>query len=129
SYFGRNRIFTLDVGSLPARLVKETWIVDTNDVLANTPVADVSDDAEEDDGSRVAVFDDVDLAALINDDKTVNIDPEGIAVAASGGFWIASEGAGTFNDVANPVNSPNLLLKVDANGVIEQAVRLPQALD
>jgi hypothetical protein len=69
------------------------------------------------------------LAALINDDKTVNIDPEGIAVAASGGFWIASEGAGTFNDVANPVNSPNLLLKVDANGVIEQAVRLPQALD
>lgn len=129
SYFGRSRIFTLDVASFPARLVKETWLRDSNDVLRDTPVVDVADDAAEDDASRVAVFDDVDLAALINEDKTVNLDPEGISLAAGGGFWIASEGAGTFDDTDNPVNSANLLVKVNVDGVIERVVRLPAELD
>ncbi|MEM9334437.1 MAG: esterase-like activity of phytase family protein, partial [Pseudomonadota bacterium] len=61
--------------------------------------------------------------------KTVNIDPEGIDVAGDGGFWIASEGAGTVGDAARPVNSANLIFKTDASGLIEAVVQLPDAVD
>jgi hypothetical protein len=67
---------------------------------------------------------------MINEDKTVNIDPEGISVSAHGGFWVASEGAGTVADGASrPVNSLNLLFKVDDWGVIEDVVTLPSELN
>jgi uncharacterized protein YjiK len=33
---------------------------------------------------------------MINSDKTVNIDPEGIALDDDGYFWIASEGSGSY---------------------------------
>ena len=38
------------------------------------------------------------VAATINDDKTVNIDPEGIADRQDGGFWVVSEGNGNSRD-------------------------------
>eukprot|EP00543_Licmophora_paradoxa_P016137 CAMPEP_0202468096 /NCGR_PEP_ID=MMETSP1360-20130828/74137_1 /ASSEMBLY_ACC=CAM_ASM_000848 /TAXON_ID=515479 /ORGANISM="Licmophora paradoxa, Strain CCMP2313" /LENGTH=59 /DNA_ID=CAMNT_0049092879 /DNA_START=6 /DNA_END=182 /DNA_ORIENTATION=+ len=43
-------------------------------------------------------FSAADLAALINEDGSVNIDPEGIAISAAGGFWVVSEGSGTVGD-------------------------------
>ena len=41
------------------------------------------------------------LSSVVNEDGTVNIDPEGIAVSTTtgtGGFWIVSEGKGTVGD-------------------------------
>src|SRR5690606_23682600 len=87
SYFRSSRIFTIDTSDDPARLTKETTIRDSTDVFAA-----VATDAV---GYPADVFDPDDLAALINDDQTVNIGPEGITVANDGGFWVASEAAGT----------------------------------
>lgn len=103
--------------------------MDSNDVMAGLSTVDVDDSLPDDDASRVGVFDDVDLSLMINTDKSINIDPEGIAKAADGGFWVVSEGSGTIGDENRPINSLNLLLKTDPNGVIEQAITLPQAIN
>lgn len=119
SFYGANRIFTLDTSRHPAILVAETSIKDSNDVFSQAITSGPLKDS--------ASFDDEDLAAMINTDKTVNIDSEGIAKASDGGFWIASEGAGTLNDLEDrPINSLNFLIKTDATGVIEAVVTLPE---
>ena len=62
--------------------------------------------------------------------KTVNIDPEGIAKASDGGFWVASEGAGTIGDTASrPIEKLNFVFKTDAEGVIENVITLPGAVN
>lgn len=130
SYYQRNRIFTLDVSDHPATLVSEIVLRDSNNVVAALPAADLADPTvAADHASRAAVFDEKDLAALINDDKTLNIDSEGIARASNGGFWIASEGDGTIGDAARPINSVNLVLKTDAQGVVEHVFTLPDAIN
>ena len=68
------------------------------------------------------------MASLVDDDKTVSIDPEGIAVSAMGSFWVVSEGRGTVGDERRPFKYPNLLLKVDTDGSITKSVLLPDAL-
>ncbi|MEM8683712.1 MAG: esterase-like activity of phytase family protein [Pseudomonadota bacterium] len=129
SFYGSNRIFRIDPSTFPATLDREITIVDTNDVFAGITVDAVTAGTADDDPTRIDVFDSEDLAAMINADKTVNIDPEGIDVAGDGGFWIASEGAGTVGDAARPVNSANLIFKTDASGLIEAVVQLPDAVD
>lgn len=63
---------------------------------------------------------------LVNDDDTVNMDPEGIAVSYKGGFWVANEGSGTVGDEQNrPIESRNFIVKVSTDGVIESLVTLP----
>ena len=122
SAYGSSRIFGIDITKAPAELVAEITIKDTNDVFAAVPTDDVGDDNE--------VFSSADLAAMINADGTVNLDPEGIAVASAGGFWIASEGSGTVSDAVNrPVEKLNFIFKTDADGVIEAVVTLPEALN
>ncbi|MBQ0761036.1 MAG: esterase-like activity of phytase family protein [Zhongshania sp.] len=108
SYYKKNRIFTLDVSEHPAIITKETRITDTNGVLAALPAGVLP-------------------ASAINADKTVNIDPEGIAKLADGSFWVASEGAGSAVD--GPVASMNVLVKTNASGVVTQAVTLPDAVN
>jgi hypothetical protein len=67
---------------------------------------------------------------MINDDGTVNIDPEGIAIASEGGFWIASEGAGTIGQTeSRPIELLNFLFKTDSQGVIEEAITLPEHIN
>ncbi len=130
SFYGANRIFGIDITRTPAELNTEIPIIDTNGVFAAIPAEALADaTVAPDDPTRIDVFDEADLAALINADNTVNIDPEGIAVASTGGFWIASEGSGTVGAVDRPVNSLNFIFKVDANGVIENVVTLPDALN
>ncbi|MGD8909208.1 MAG: esterase-like activity of phytase family protein, partial [Chromatiales bacterium] len=129
SFYQQNRILTLDVSDTPAIVKQEMRILDSNDVLAGIATIDVDDSLAEDDAARADVFDDVDLSLLINADKSVNIDPEGIAKASDGGFWIVSEGSGTVGDATRPVNSLNFLIKTDVYGVIEQVITLPQALN
>ncbi len=130
SFYQQNRIFKIDVSQSPALLTKEIRIKDSNDVFAGVSTVSLSDAAvADDDATRVSVFDDADLAAMINADKTVNIDPEGVAVASDGGFWVASEGSGTVGDSGRPVNSLNFVFKTDAYGVIEKVVTLPSAVN
>ncbi|WJG10509.1 esterase-like activity of phytase family protein [Aliiglaciecola sp. LCG003] len=130
SFYKSNRIFAIDVGQTPAVLTGEINIKDENDVFAGLTTVALADSTVADDHvSRIGVFDEADLAAMINPDKTVNIDPEGIAQASDGGFWIASEGAGTLGDDERPVNSLNLLFKTDASGVIQQAITLPEDIN
>ena len=108
SYYKKNRIFTIDVSEQPAVITKETRITDGNGILAALPAGVLP-------------------ASAINADNTVNIDPEGITKLADGSFWVASEGAGSAVD--GPVASMNVLVKTDANGVVTQAVTLPDAVN
>jgi len=123
SFYASNRIFTIDVSKTPAELTTELRIVDSNDVFAGVVTVGAGPDADQ--------FDAADLAAMINADKTVNIDPEGIATRLDGlGFWVASEGAGTKSDSANrPINSLNFIFKVSTAGVIEEVITLPGAVN
>lgn len=109
SFFKSNRIFKIDAGQQPALIVDAMPITDSNDVIAALTGFDV--------------------AKIINKDKTLNIDPEGISVAADGGFWVVSEGKGTKGDEKKPFTYPNLLLKTDTKGNVESVVTLPQALN
>lgn len=130
SYFLRSRIFTIDISSTPALITAETYVKDSNSVFSSFAAAALADmELDDDDAARVAVFDQADLAAMINEDKTVNLDLEGIAKASDGGFWLASEGDGTVGDDGRPVNSLNFVFKTDAMGVIQQVITLPDALN
>ena len=122
SFYGSNRFFTIDVSDSPALLTTATTILDSNDVFAGFATSGAAEDPDS--------FDAVDLAAMINNDKSVNIDPEGIAVASDGGFWIASEGAGTIGDTEDrPIEKLNFIFKTDANGVIESVITLPDEVN
>lgn len=124
SFFRASRIFTLDVSSQPAVIRQELRITDRNGVLAATPAADAAT------ANRATTFDTTDRAAMIHADGTVNLDSEGIAIASDGGFWIASEGAGTVvGETGRPVTSANMILKVGRDGVIQRVIRLPEAVD
>jgi hypothetical protein len=118
SFFSGNRIFEIDTTSKPASLKGEIKITDPNGKIAALA-------ASLPDAKSADAFDDTDLAAMVNSDGTVNIDPEGISLASGGGFWIASEGNGTVGEAARPVLTANLLFKVSATGVIEEIVMLP----
>lgn len=130
SYFLSNRIFTIDTDVRPARIIKETYVSDANDVFANFAAEALADGTVDDDHeSRINVFDEADLALMINDDKTVNLDLEGISKASDGGYWLASEGDGTIGDDKRPVNSLNFIFKTDSVGVIEEVITLPSSLN
>lgn len=124
SFFRANRIFTIDVGVTPAIIRSELRITDADDVLKNFGASLPS-------AADNQAFDQADVRAMINADKTVNLDPEGISLASAGGFWIASEGAGskTAYETGRNITSANLLLRVSASGVIADVVALPDAVN
>ena len=77
-------------------------------------------------GGQTAI-DDFDIDAIVNSDGTVNLDGEGLAVAADGGIWVASEGrgnltAGVSNPDDRPFESPNVLAKVMIDGDVAEIV-------
>ena len=115
SFFTSSRFFTIDTKYSPALLTSHTRIVDSNDVFASVePYGEFS--AE-------------DLEGMINADKTVNIDPEGIAADGKGVFYIAHEGSGTVGDEDKPVKSLNMIFKVDSTGLIHQVITLPDDMN
>ena len=62
-------------------------------------------------------FPEFEAIALVNDDLTINIDPEGLARRADGGFWVASEGSGTVGDEDDrPILSRKLFLALSCGG-------------
>lgn len=107
SFYSKSRIFTIDVTSFPYAITNEMRVMDSDGVLA-------------------AAFPN---STLVNDDMTVNLDQEGIAVSREGGYWIANEGAGTVGDIENPVTTANFVVKVSTEGVIETVVTLPEEID
>lgn len=114
SFYGQNRIFTLDISNKPALISNEIKIMDSNNVFATSGV-----------NVHTPNVSNTELAAMINADKSVNIDPEGLAKATNGGFWIASEGAGA----AANATSMNLIFKTDNYGVIESVIHLPSTVN
>lgn len=105
SFYNKSRIFKLDIDKKPAVITKE--------IILNDMMGKLAEVAPE----------------MVNGDGTVNLDQEGIATSANGGFWIASEGRGTVGDTSRPFETYNLLLKVRQNGVIEQVVMLPDSVN
>jgi hypothetical protein len=124
SFFGGNRIFSIDVSQQPAVIKSEITIRDTDGHFAAFKATlPAAVDAQ--------AFDQADVTKMINLDGSVNIDPEGIAVASTGGFWVASEGAGskTSYETGRNITSANLIFKVSATGVIERVIPLPAAMN
>jgi hypothetical protein len=101
SFYTKNRILTIDASSFPAVIISEQTIMDSNDVLSSCLEG---------------------IEGVINEDATVNIDPEGISMASGSGFWIVSEGKGNIGDEARPFETPNLLLKLDEAGTITECI-------
>jgi hypothetical protein len=101
SFYKQSRFFKIDTSTFPYSLTNEYRLTDPDGLLIAI--------------DRTSNF------TLRNNDTTVNLDLEGIAKSASGGFWLVSEGGA-------PTESPNLLLKVDDAGVITQVVTLPSAV-
>ncbi|MEA2080549.1 MAG: esterase-like activity of phytase family protein [Pseudomonadota bacterium] len=68
---------------------------------------------------------------LMDSAQTVNLDPEGIAVSASGdgSFWVASEGMGSVDDPNRPVTSKSVVVHADANGNIIETITLPPSVN
>lgn len=107
SFYNKNRILTIDTSSFPAVVIAEQPILDSDGVLFEC----------------LAGLDGVDVSKIINEDGTINIDPEGISLAAdTGGFWIVSEGKGTIGDENKPFATPNLLLELDDAASIVKCV-------
>lgn len=126
SFFRGNRIFEIDVSSKPALLKREIRITDPDGKIAALATSLPA-------GPSATAFDATDLAAMVNADQSVNLDPEGISLASGGGFWIASEGNGTVPgvsyDAARAVRTANLIVKVSAAGVIQEVILLPDAVN
>lgn len=124
SFYGQSRIYTLDISGQPAKITSELVLSDRAGNLRQTLDALAA---------SLPNAGDFNISDLINDDGTVNLDPEGIAADADGTFWVASEGSGNLvNGVSDadkrPFKSPNLLLHVDGNGLIQQAIVPPIAV-
>ncbi len=81
---------------------------------------------------RILTIDATKTPALITDAITVtrdgkpaeNLDLEGIALAADGGFWLASEG----NPEREKNKTQSTLIRTDAKGAIVEEIALPEAL-
>mmetsp|Transcript_22784 Transcript_22784/g.50858 ORF Transcript_22784/g.50858 Transcript_22784/m.50858 type:complete len:548 (-) Transcript_22784:9-1652(-) len=111
SFYTQNRVLTIDASEFPAVITAEKRIMDAQEVLSKCLEGNLGEGVE--------------MSDMVNDDKTVNIDPEGIAVSAKGGFWVASEGRGTVGDEDKPFEYPNLLLKLNDDAEITECILLP----
>ena len=105
SFYAKSRVFAIDTSKKPAALNREIVLKDTYGKL-----------------KKVA-------PNQVNDDGTVNLDQEGVATRKYGGFWIASEGAGTFNDDGRPITTNNLIVGTDKYGNIVRVITLPERLN
>ncbi len=80
-FYRSNRFFTIDTSGHPAILTDATTFKDTNGVFANMEIPNGSP------------FTSDHLASMINDDSTVNIDPEGIT---ADGTYFCIRGQGIY---------------------------------
>lgn len=66
------------------------------------------------------------LSGLLEDEK---LDIEGLAQRPGGGFWAASEGAGSVDDSKRPVTTLDTLYRLSPTGEILERVQLPDAVN
>jgi hypothetical protein len=116
SFFAANRIFEIDTAASNRPSCNGKFTSPTQTAKIAALAASLPDAANAD------AFDDTDLAALVNADGSVNLDPEGIALASTGGFWIASEGSGTVGDAKRPIKTANLIFKLSASGSLKTSL-------
>ncbi len=121
SYYRKSRVYGVDVAHDPARIESEIVLNDSQGVLLASL---------EGLKAQLPGTDDFDPSDAIEDDGSVNLDLEGIALVAGGGFWFASEGAGNLeNGVSDPddrpFEKPNLLVRATSDGTIEQVILPP----
>jgi hypothetical protein len=116
SFYGRSRIFTIKLNTSPAEIYKEIELNDRFGLLAGV------------EADLMFMYPGNEIN-LVNDDGSVNLDPEGLAVSTGSGFWLASEGSGTVSDASRPIVSNNYLVKVENNGDISSVVLLPGSLN
>lgn len=120
------QLVSADAGGLPTPWVAMSGLVGADDrtlwavsdsILAEAAIHRIDVSAEP------AVI--TERIVVTDPDSTIrrDLDLEGIALAPDGGFWLASEGR---NDATT--GRPNVLVEVDANGVVESEVPLPAAL-
>ena len=109
SFYKKSRMFVIDPSTSPATVTTAVHLVDKTEILAD-------------------LLDDTAKNLIINVDRTVNLDLEGIE-AVEDGFWVVSEGRGTVGDADRPLETPNLLIKLDMDGVIVEVVTLPDELN
>jgi hypothetical protein len=126
SFYRQSRFFEIDASSSPARIRKATVVRDATGKLSAALQALVQ-------ALPPTATGDLDVAAIVEADGTVNLDLEGIAAAADGTLWLASEGTGNLTSGVSdpsdrPFERPNLLLQVDRTGAILDVVLPPQAL-
>ncbi len=133
SFYKKSRIFSVDTSGFPALIDEEIVLVDSynafataieNAILAATTPGNPYYDAINAWGLE---YFEMSEDSLINEDGTINVDPEGLARRADGGFWLASEGAGTVGDSGRPIESLDWLYKVAEDGSIEEVVSMPLA--
>ena len=105
SFYRNTRIFSLDTDGVPATLDEKIVLNDANGLLA-----------AEDPG-------------LVEASGLVNLDAEGLAVGVDGGYWVASEGAGTVGSNSRPFEFANYLVHADDSGAITNVVALPAEVE
>lgn len=103
SFFKQNRVLAIDISSHPAVITAEMRITDPNGAMKACVEASGAN-----------------ATSMINDDMTVNIDPEGIS-AVDGGFWVVSEGAGNLGDEEEPFVSvsPSMVRGLSCSAAVE----------
>ena len=116
NFYRSNRFFTIDTSGHLAIITDATTFKDANSVFANMEIPNGS------------AFTSDHLASMINDDGTVNIDPEGITADGGEYLYIASEDIGSIGDDENPIESLNFIFKVDHDGVIHEVITLPDEI-
>ncbi len=123
SFYLKSRIFDIDLGGTTPTIVADIELKDTSGAIAQIAAETAMFFSD-----NPALASEIDgLVELVNADGTVNLDPEGIAARADGGFIIASEGAGEIGDDGRAF-APNILAWVDSSGNIERATTLPGRL-
>lgn len=122
SFFDESRIFVADRSRKPAVIEREIVLRDSAGLVQAAQDETLRFFSENGLVGSVDGFVD-----LVNDDGSVNLDPEGLAIRAGGGFWLASEGSGEVGDTGRAF-SPNLIVGVAANGEVDELIMLPGAL-
>ncbi len=124
SFYRESRVYTVDMSSVPAIIDGEIVMRDDNGLLL-TALQGLK--------KQLPGTDDFDPASIVNADGTVNLDLEGVTVDPTGAIWVCSEGTGNLDGgVSNPTNrpfeSPNVVARIDAAGVIDFVALPPVGL-
>lgn len=126
SFYEKSRIYAIDRSGDVAKITQEIELTDPRGQLwVQLFLTELIG------GANIPDFD---IDAIINHDRTVNLDLEGIDVDENGEFWLCTEGAGNLvNGVSDagdrPFESPNFIVHADQNGEIVRVYRLPFTVD